>query len=77
MDVVTDSDYVEFLTPEERAQLLGLLETFFERWEHFHRVCGSNNRSATGPAGEAYQEALKQAAESLTEQANKVRAFYG
>ena len=63
MDVLTDSD---FLTAEERRELLALLREFFDRWEHFHRVCATNDR-----------EALEKAAESLAEQARAVRAFYG
>ena len=54
------------MSDEERHELLGMLREFFDRWEHFHRICATNDR-----------EALEKAAESLAEQARAVRAFYG
>ena len=56
----------DFLSHAERQELLALLETFFERWEELHRVI---------PTGDQAQK--EAAAVALTEQANKVRAFYG
>ena len=63
LDRMTDSD---FLTADEREELLTLLETFFERWEELHRVIPSGDRAQ-----------MEAAAVALTWQANKVRAFYG
>ena len=49
---------------EYREDLLRLLIEFFDRWEHFHRVCPSKDRAE-----------IEKAAESLTSQAHFVRAF--
>ena len=63
MDELTAAD---FLTDEDKAELLPLLETFFERWEELHRVI---------PTGD--MDKARAASNALVEQANKVRAFYG
>ena len=63
MDDLTEAD---FMTVEERQQLLGLLETFFKRWEELHRVI---------PTGD--QDKAVAASTALAQQANAVRAFYG
>ena len=55
----------DFMTDEDRLELLGLLRDFFDRWEHFHRICAGNDR-----------EALEKAADALAQQARAVRAFY-
>ena len=61
MDVVTD-----YMTDDERAELLGLLLNFFDRWEEMHRVIPTGDRAK-----------MEAASVALVDQANKVRAFYG
>ena len=56
---------MDVLSDEERLELLALLREFFDRWEHFHRVCATNDRVA-----------LEKAADALAAQARAVRAFY-
>ena len=63
MDDLTEAD---FMTAEERVQLLALLERFFELWEELHRVI---------PTGD--QDKAVAASTALAQQANAVRAFYG
>jgi hypothetical protein len=54
------------MTNKKRKELLGLLSEFFDRWEELHRVI---------PTGD--KRKMESASQSLVDQANAVRAFYG
>ena len=64
MDVVSADPLL--MSDEDQRELLGLLVTFFDRWEELHRVIPTGDR----PKMEA-------ASLALVDQASKVRAFYG